>query len=426
MKWKDWNQNLKIRLYGEGVINILFSMYFPFMAIYFAEYFGKGKAGLLLVLSQFIALLANLFGGYCADRFGRKKMMVFSYIGTSVAYFLFAMANSPWYESPELTFISFSLVGVWNALYWPASHAMVADVVPEKDRSSVFAVFYMVLNISVVIGPILGGVFFFHYRFGLLVIALLISVIFTIMLQLFVQETVPTFINDNVKEQREWYVFLVEQVKNYRIIATDKIFLMFILGGILLSQTFLQMNLLLSVYISDNVPLQTIFSFRGWSFDVYGEKAFSLILAENGLMVTLFTVLATRIFSHFNEWKLFLTSSILYGIAIILFSSTLNFWALFLIMLIFTTAELMVVGVQESYVAKLAPKHMRGQYYAAASLRYTVGRTIAPLAIPMTIWIGVTQTFYVVGILAFFSAGLFYIMGRLEGRKSNLKIKEYI
>ena len=41
MRWKEWDLNLKIRLLGEGMINILFWMFFPFMAIYFAESFGK-------------------------------------------------------------------------------------------------------------------------------------------------------------------------------------------------------------------------------------------------------------------------------------------------------------------------------------------------------------------------------------------------
>ncbi|MGI8314525.1 hypothetical protein [Halobacillus mangrovi] len=34
---------------------------------------------------------------------------------------------------------------------------MVADVVPEKERADVFAVFYTSINIAVVIGPLIGS-----------------------------------------------------------------------------------------------------------------------------------------------------------------------------------------------------------------------------------------------------------------------------
>ena len=35
-----------------------------------------GLAGLLLIVSQIFSVAANLFGGYFADRFGRKRMLV--------------------------------------------------------------------------------------------------------------------------------------------------------------------------------------------------------------------------------------------------------------------------------------------------------------------------------------------------------------
>ncbi|MDX1771812.1 MAG: MFS transporter, partial [Planococcaceae bacterium] len=70
MKIKDWDKSLKARLIGEAFMNITFWMFFPFLAIYFAEEFGKTTAGFLLILSQVFSVAANLVGGYCADQFG--------------------------------------------------------------------------------------------------------------------------------------------------------------------------------------------------------------------------------------------------------------------------------------------------------------------------------------------------------------------
>ena len=79
-------------------------------------------------------------------------------------------------------------------------------------------------------------------------------------------------------------------------------------------------------------------------------------------------------------------------------------------MAIFTLGELATVGLQESFVSKLAPDDMRGQYFAAASLRYTVGRTIAPLVFPLVAWIGFTWTFAILAALALLSGFIYLLM----------------
>lgn len=66
MKLKNWDQNLKVRLVGESIMNISYWMFFPFLTIYFSDEFGKNKAGFLLIFSQVFSVLANLLGGYCA------------------------------------------------------------------------------------------------------------------------------------------------------------------------------------------------------------------------------------------------------------------------------------------------------------------------------------------------------------------------
>ena len=80
-------------------------MVFPFLAIYFAAEFGTSMAGILLVASQVFSVGANLVGGYCADRFGRRTMLFFSATAEGLAFILFAFANSPWLDSPVLSFV---------------------------------------------------------------------------------------------------------------------------------------------------------------------------------------------------------------------------------------------------------------------------------------------------------------------------------
>lgn len=419
MRIRDWDRNLKIRLFGEGIMNITFWMFFPFLTIYFSEVFGKEKAGLLLVLSQLFSVFANLLGGYSADRFGRKKMMVISAFVQGIAFIGFAFANSPWFTSPWISFICFSAVGFFGSLYWPASQAMVADIVDEKDRSSVFAIFYTSINIAVVLGPILGAIFYVHYRFELLLAAGLISMMLAIILSKWTRETFQTEKAMVHRENEKWYDFLLHQIKDYKIIILDKTFFIFIVAGVLAAQIFMQLDLLIPVYSKEVIDHQTVFSFGNWEMKVNGEQGFGLLISENGLLVALFTVFVTNWMTKLKQRNVFILSSLMYGVGIFLFGQSEWIWGLILAMAIFTMGELMVAGLQQSFISQLAPEDMRGKYFAAASLRYTIGRTIAPLTILMTVWIGYQWTFFILALIAIISAGLYGYMFHLFEKNSS-------
>lgn len=424
MKIKDWNRSLKVRLVGEFFMNTSYWMVFPFLAIYFAEEFGKGMAGLLLVISQVFSVAANLVGGYLADRYGRRRMLIIASVGQGFAFLLFALANSPWLQSPELGFVAFTLAGMGGSLYWPASQAMIADVIPEKYRSDVFAIFYTTLNIAVVVGPLIGAVLFFSYRFELLLIVAVISMLLGLVLRLFTDETLSQKMVDKwaTEEAAGWVGAVSKQFKEYGIIFKDRVFLLFVIAGVLGAQTFMQLDLLIPVYLKETIDSQTIAAFFGNEWKVTGETSFGILLAENGLLVALFTVFITRWMTRYPEKWVFFLSAILYGAAMLLFPATSFFWMFVIAMGIFTLAELMVVGIQQSFISKLAPEDMRGQYFAAASMRYTIGRMIAPVAIPMTAWFGFNWTFGILGIIAMLSGGVYLLMFRAFEKRQSAEV----
>ena len=413
MRIKDWDRNLKVRLFGEGLINILFWMYIPFMSIFFANSYGKKTAGILLILSQLVSVFANLIGGYCADRYGRKRMMFIAAIGESVIFLAFALANSPWFFSPGLSFVCFTILGIFHSIYWPASHAMIADVVAEKDRNQVFAIFYTAANLAVVIGPVLGGFFFFQHRFELLLLSGLSTLFLSFLIRKYVRET--AIIREKsipAAKEGNWLTFLRHHLRDYRIIFSDTNFMLFILAGILVSQTFMQLDLAIAVYVTETIPVQTLLEWGSIKIETGGARFFSWLVAENGLMVILFTVWITKMIRFFDEKNVFVSSSLLYGFSMILLGMSHQWWLALLAIFIFTIAEIMVVGLQDSFISKLAPEHMRGQYFATASLRFSIGKTIAPAAIPLSAWVGYTWTFIILGCIAFAGAFLYHLLFR--------------
>ncbi|WP_308637461.1 MDR family MFS transporter [Paenibacillus silvisoli] len=426
MRIRDWDSNLKIRLGGEAAFNVIFWTFFPFLSIYFTRAFGKGWTGILLVLSQLLSVFASLLGGYCADRFGRKRMMVVAAWGQALGYGLFAVSASPWLQMPALGFISFTLASFFGSLYWPASQAMVADVVDEKHQASVFAIFYTAANMAVVVGPLLGSLLYEDNPYSVLVTAAVICMLLAIFMNVRLQETLPEQVAERKRSTagESWYRSIGTQLRDYKIIATDRVFLLFVVAGVMLSQTFMQLDLLFPVFLKETVELSTIFSFGDWSLQVTGQQLFGLIVSENGLFVALFTVLVTKWIAGFRDKTIFFGASLLYAVGIQMFGLMSGFWGFTLAIAVFTLAELMSAGPQQAFVARLAPDEMRGQYFAAASLRYTLGRTLAPLSIPLTGWIGFSWTFTLLAVLAVLSVFIYNSMFNQFERQSAVTEKK--
>ncbi|SEO33615.1 MFS transporter [Paenibacillus sp. OV219] len=412
MKIKDWDLNLKIRLGGEAAFNVIFWTFFPFLSIYFSDQFGKGWTGTLLVISQLLSVFANLLGGYCADRFGRKRMMVLAAFGQALGYGLFSLAASPLLSMPSIGFIGFTIASFFGAIYWPASQAMVSDVVEEKHQASVFAIFYTAANVAVVIGPLIGSLTYTENPYPVLAAAAAVCAILAFVMNARLHESRPARVAERsqAKEGQPWYKVIGTQLRDYRVIATDRVFLLFTIAGILLSQTFMQLDLLFPVFLKETVKLSTIFSFGDWNLQVTGQQLFGIIVSENGLFVALFTVVITKWITSFRDRYVFIGGAVLYAAGIYMFGLMSSFWGFTLAIAVFTIAELMSAGPQQAFVSRLAPEHMRGQYFAAASLRYTVGRTIAPLTIPLTSWIGFPWTFGLLALLAIASAFIYNVM----------------
>ena len=104
-----------------------------------------------------------------------------------------------------------------------------------------------------------------------------------------------------------WIQVIVNQVKTYGLIVKDKVFFLFVIAGILLGQTYMQLDMLIPVYMKDVIDEQVLGNLFNREWSVTGEGSFGILLSENGLLVVLFTVFVTRWMTKYPEkWVFFL------------------------------------------------------------------------------------------------------------------------
>lgn len=128
--------------------------------------------------------------GFLAERFGRKRLFLWSVIGFTITSMLCGAAQN----LPQI--VSFRLLqGIFGAALVPLSQAILLDTYPKEKHSSAMAMWGVGVMLGPILGPSLGGwlteyynwrwVFYINLPFGILT---------TVGILAFVKET-PTNIN---------------------------------------------------------------------------------------------------------------------------------------------------------------------------------------------------------------------------------------
>lgn len=401
LKFHLWDINLKIRLIGETLFNLFYWMYFPFITVYFANALGNHTAGILMTIPPIVSIIGSMVGGNLADKWGRRPIMLIGASFQTIMFAIFAFSNSYW-----INYLAFIGIGLGKAIYSPASEAMVADIVSENDRRQIFATFITGNNIGAVLGPALGAFFFFYYRSELLWTCTFVMLFYCILIYLKIHESIP-ITQKNAERKKNLATVMIEQWRGYHLIFRDKIFVLYILAGVFSIITIMQLDLYLAIYVTKYVPSQPLISWHDWSFVLKNTEVLGWILGLNGLLFVFCVLPVTKWLKAWNDRDVFILSSTLAGIGMFAVGFTTNIWFLFVLTIIFTLGEIVRSPVTNNFVSSYAPANSRGQYMAASSLQFTVGRFFAPITVFLSEWIPPIGIFSIILICALISI-IFY------------------
>jgi MFS family permease len=108
--------------------------------------------GMLSMIRDSGPFLFQLPGGILADRFGRKKIIIY---GTALRFIppvLYLTARTWEQTIPAL------MLDALTQIYMPAFNAIVADSLPSRQRGTGYGAYRMITSLPLVVMPVIGGV----------------------------------------------------------------------------------------------------------------------------------------------------------------------------------------------------------------------------------------------------------------------------
>ena len=139
---------------GDLVASFGFSLFFPFLTIYLVQSLGASaaEAGLVIAAYSLFSIGSGIAGGWLADRFGRRPVLIGSISCTALLVMSMALATEAWHIGLVML-----LLGSIDPAFLPAARAAVADTVDEDKRPRAFGLLGVANAIGWIAGPVIGA-----------------------------------------------------------------------------------------------------------------------------------------------------------------------------------------------------------------------------------------------------------------------------
>lgn len=157
------------------LMNLVGAIPYTYFSLYIEELGGTPFIIGAINFVSFTALASVQFlGGYLADTYGRRWLIVSMTFGVALSNLIFAFAPS-W----ELILVAV-LVQNLCLIYQPALSAITADSMPPEKRGLGFSMIMFLSNLASLASPLIAGVLFLHYGtlYGVRVGFIIVSVFF--------------------------------------------------------------------------------------------------------------------------------------------------------------------------------------------------------------------------------------------------------
>ena len=359
-------KQLQLREWMSFVARILESAIYPFMAMYYVHYFGAFWTGVLMMATKGVGLLTGLYGGHLADVVGRKKVIDLGNSVVVIGYILMVLANIPGQVLPLLTFVGILLAEAAGTFSWPAIDAMIIDLTDEGNRRFVYTIHYWLINVSVMLGAGIAGLFYDDFFFELLIVLSVISLANYYLAWRYFHETKPKQV---VSQHR---ATLLDTFKSYRQVFEDKIFLLYTAGLMLNAMVWQQIDTFVPVHLKQSFQTVVI---AGQT--ITAAKMLSTMVFVNTLLIVLLMTTMNRLTRPLRLIPQLWLGGGLFAGGVLMSMVLHSFWPLLWATCLYTIGEMVYIPASQVLRADVMDEEKRGVYSGFVAMVQPVAAMLA-------------------------------------------------
>lgn len=366
--------SLRIRMYLQFVTALSSSAIIPYIAVYFSSLIGNTITGILVIFVILSGIIGGFIGGYLADKVGRRKMMIMAELGVGITYLFIAIVNSPWINLPYISAGLFMINLLFNGMFFPASTAMIHDLVKMEQRKFVFTAMYWLGNLATALGTITGAFFFLDYHFIFFLLVGTVSLLSSLVTYLFIKESLVKRQNSvkNVVSSSIW--------SSYYHVLNDRIYMIYLLSCLLIYSFESHLTNYIAIHLRDTMEESSLLGL----ITLNGVNMVGILHAENTLLVVFCVGIVSWMMKKLSDYKQYFIGMCLFVFSYCILSYVSSPVWLIIMMLFISIGELMYVPINQSLLADLVNENHRSSYLAVNGLIGQGQMILAGLAITIS------------------------------------------
>ncbi|TKC16311.1 MFS transporter [Robertmurraya kyonggiensis] len=379
--------NLRIMWFANFFISGSMTMVLPFISLYietfgnFSEKYVQHWSGLTFGVTFVTAFLFSPLWGRIGDKYGRKRILIFSAFGMAFSIMIMGFVQSVWQ-----LFLLRTFMGIF-AGFISMSQAFISTQTPKKIAGRVLGTLQTGSITGQLIGPLLGGVladsFGYASTFKWTSIAIFISAILVI--------TTKEYRMEDAKGTKTSYT--TKEI--FKHIGRNPLLLNVLLISTLIQIAHFSIQPILSLYVSELHGPANLAFFSGIAFSVAGLG--NLMMARQW----------GKIADRYGYIKVLIALLLVAGVVYLPGAFVTNIWQLVIIRFLLGMAIGGIIPVRVAYIRQEAPIAMQGEVLGYnTSLRF-LGNVIGPVMGGFIAgYFGISSVFFITSALLLLSGFL--------------------
>lgn len=332
--------------------------------------FSQVEKGMMMGIVNAILYFLPVITGSIADKFGYKKVLVVAFAILASGYFLMGYVTS--FAS---VFITFFYVAIGAALFKPIISATIAKTTNEKNSSLGFGIFYMIINVGGLIGPVMASELrqiSWHYVFLMSSSSILVNMVIVLF---FYKEPDRTKNSDSLKKSLK---IIFQNIFNVLKDLRFTLFLVIIIGAwTVYWQYFYSLPVFIEQWTDTSLLYNWLYKiWPGFAIAVGTDEGIILaekIIALDALIIIIFQLVISTVISRIKPMHSMTVGILINSLGLSLAVITRNPFFLISSIFIFSVGEMIFSPKILEYIGNIAPNDKAALYMGTQFLPIAFG-----------------------------------------------------